>query len=64
MNNPGRIGYYWTADCFNDKQAKSFTFQFTANGRVMFATVGNSNAGKDLPPKNNMYSIRPIYIGQ
>lgn len=63
LNNPGRIGYYWTADCFNDKQAKSFTFQFTANGRVMFATVGNSNAGTDLPPKNNMYSIRPIYIG-
>ena len=63
LNNPGRMGYYWTADCFNDKQAKSFTFQFTANGRVMFATVGNSNAGTDLPPKNNMYSIRPIYIG-
>lgn len=64
LNNGGRMGYYWTADCFNDKQAKSFTFQFTANGRVMFATVGNSNAGKELPPKNNMYSIRPIYIGQ
>lgn len=63
LNNAGRMGYYWTADCFNDKQAKSFTFQFTANGRVMFATVGNSNAGTDLPPKNNMYSIRPIYIG-
>ncbi len=64
LNNAGRMGYYWTADCFNATQAKSFTFQFTANGRVMFATVGNSNAGKDLPPKNNMYSIRPIYIGQ
>ena len=64
LNNPGRMGYYWTADCFNANQAKSFTFQFTANGRVMFATVGNSNAGGDLPPKNNMYSIRPIYIGQ
>ena len=63
LNNAGRMGYYWTADCFNDTQAKSFTFQFTANGRVMFATVGNSNAGTDLPPKNNMYSIRPIYIG-
>ena len=64
LNNPGRIGYYWTADCFNDKQAKSFTFQFTANGRVMFATVGNSRADDIFPPKNNMYSIRPIYIGQ
>ena len=64
LNNAGRMGYYWTADCFNATQAKSFTFQFTTNGRVMFATVGNSNAGKDLPPKNNMYSIRPIYIGQ
>lgn len=64
LNNGGRMGYYWTADCFNDKQAKSFTFSFAANGRVMFATVGNSNAGKELPPKNNMYSIRPIYIGQ
>ena len=64
LNNAGRMGYYWTADCFNATQAKSFTFQFTANGRVMFATVGNSNAGNDLPPKNNMYSIRPIYIGQ
>ena len=64
LNNAGRMGYYWTADCFNPTQAKSFTFSFAANGRVMFATVGNSNAGKDLPPKNNMYSIRPIYIGQ
>lgn len=64
LNNGGRMGYYWTADCFNPTQAKSFTFSFAANGRVMFATVGNSNAGKELPPKNNMYSIRPIYIGQ
>lgn len=63
LNNAGRMGYYWTADCFDTTHAKSFTFQFTANGRVMFATVGNSNAGTDLPPKNNMYSIRPIYIG-
>ena len=63
LNNAGRMGYYWTADCFDTTHAKSFTFQFTANGRVMFATVGNSNAGNDLPPKNNMYSIRPIYIG-
>lgn len=63
LNNAGRMGYYWTADCFNATQAKSFTFQFTANGRVMFATVGNSTANPK-PPKNNMYSIRPIYIGQ
>lgn len=63
LNNAGRMGYYWTADCFNETQAKSFTFQFTANGRVMFATVGNSTANPK-PPKNNMYSIRPIYIGQ
>ena len=64
LNNAGRMGYYWTADCFNATQAKSFTFQFTTNGRVMFATVGNSHADGILPPKNNMYSIRPIYIGQ
>lgn len=64
LNNAGRMGYYWTADCFNATQAKSFTFQFTTNGRVMFATVGNSHAEGILPPKNNMYSIRPIYIGQ
>jgi len=64
LNNAGRMGYYWTADCFNATQAKSFTFQFTANGRVMFATVGNSRADDIFPPKNNMYSIRPIYIGQ
>ena len=64
LNNGGRMGYYWTADCFNPTQAKSFTFQFTANGRVMFATVGNSRAEDIFPPKNNMYSIRPIYIGQ
>lgn len=64
LNNAGRMGYYWTADCFNATQAKSFTFQFTTNGRVMFATVGNSHADGILPPKNNMYSIRPIYVGQ
>ena len=64
LNNAGRMGYYWTADCFNATQAKSFTFQFAANGRVMFATVGNSRADDIFPPKNNMYSIRPIYIGQ
>ena len=64
LNNAGRMGYYWTADCFNATQAKSFTFQFTANGRVMLATVGNSRADDIFPPKNNMYSIRPIYIGQ
>ena len=64
LNNAGRMGYYWTADCFNATQAKSFTFQFTANGRVMFATVGNSRADDIFPPKKDMYSIRPIYIGQ
>ena len=59
----GRRGVYWTGDPVNADQAYSFVFGLNV-GSFMLPTVGNVGAGNDLPKKSDMYSIRPIYIGQ
>ena len=60
---PGNRGIYWTADPKNADQAYSFVFGMLM-GQYSLSTVGNPTAGNDYPPKTDMYSIRPIYIGQ
>ena len=59
---PGNRGIYWTADPKNADQAYSFVFGMLM-GQYSLSTVGNPTAGNDYPPKTDMYSIRPIYIG-
>ena len=59
---PGNRGIYWTADPKNADQAYSFVFGMLGN-QYSLSTVGNPTAGNDYPPKTDMYSIRPIYIG-
>ena len=61
MYTAGRQGLYWTSKSENATNAYSFTFYLTS-GSFNLPTVGNNHAGK-RPPKDNMYSIRPIYIG-
>lgn len=58
----GRRGVYWTGDPVNADQAYSFVFGLNV-GSFMLPTVGNVAAGADKPKKSDMYSIRPIYIG-
>ena len=64
---PGNRGIYWTADpradTKQDIQAYSFVFGVLGPDYYL-ATVGNAGAKGDLPAKQDMYSIRPIYIGQ
>ena len=65
---PGNRGIYWTADPHlrtdnkKDTQAYSFVFGMFM-GQYSLSTVGNPTAGNDYPPRTDMYSIRPIYIG-
>ena len=58
----GRRGVYWTGDPVNADQAYSFVFGLNVDS-FMLPTVGNVAAGADKPKKSDMYSIRPIYIG-
>ena len=60
---PGKRGIYWTADPKNADQAYSFVFGMLGS-QYSLSTVGNPTVGNDYPPKTDMYSIRPIYIGQ
>lgn len=60
---PGKRGIYWTADPKNANQAYSFVFGMLGS-QYSLSTVGNPTVGNDYPPKTDMYSIRPIYIGQ
>ena len=62
MYTAGRQGLYWTSKSVSTTNAYSFTFYLTS-GSFNLPTVGNSNAG-NRPKKFEMYSIRPIYIGQ
>lgn len=62
MYTAGRQGLYWTSKSESATNAYSFTFYLT--GTIFnLPTVGNRNAG-NRPKKFEMYSIRPIYIGQ
>lgn len=61
MYTAGRQGLYWTSKSENATNAYSFTFYLTS-GSFNLPTVGNKNAG-NRPRKFEMYSIRPIYIG-
>lgn len=61
MRTIGRQGLYWTSKSENATNAYSFTFYLTS-GSFNLPTVGNKNAG-NRPRKFEMYSIRPIYIG-
>ena len=61
MYTAGRQGLYWTSKSESATNAYSFTFYFTS-GSFNLPTVGNKNAG-NRPRKFEMYSIRPIYIG-
>lgn len=62
MYTAGRQGLYWTSKSESATNAYSFTFYLTS-GSFNLPTVGNNNAG-NRPRKFEMYSIRPIYIGQ
>ena len=62
MYTAGRQGLYWTSKSESATNAYSFTFYLTSGG-FNLPTVGNGNAG-NRPRKFEMYSIRPIYIGQ
>lgn len=62
MYTAGRQGLYWTSKSESATNAYSFTFYLTS-GSFNLPTVGNRNAG-NRPTKFEMYSIRPIYIGQ
>ena len=62
MYTAGRQGLYWTSKSVSATNAYSFTFYLTS-GSFNLPTVGNNNAG-NRPRKFEMYSIRPIYIGQ
>lgn len=61
MYTAGRQGLYWTSKSESATNAYSFTFYLTS-GSFNLPTVGNKNAG-NRPEKFEMYSIRPIYIG-
>ena len=66
---PGKRGIYWTADPHlrtdNKKDTQAYSFVFGMLGsQYSLSTVGNPTAGNDFPPRTDMYSIRPIYIGQ
>lgn len=65
---PGLRGTYWTADPHlrrdNKKDTQAYSFVFGMLGsQYSLSTVGNPTAGNDYPPRTDMYSIRPIYIG-
>lgn len=62
MYTAGRQGLYWTSKSESETNAYSFTFYLTS-GSFNLPTVGNNNAG-NRPRKFEMYSIRPIYVGQ
>ena len=62
MYTAGRQGLYWTSKSESATNAYSFTFYLSSN-TFNLPTVGNRNAG-NRPKKFEMYSIRPIYIGQ
>jgi len=62
MYTAGKQGLYWTSKSESATNAYSFTFYLTS-GSFNLPTVGNNNAG-NRPRKFEMYSIRPIYIGQ
>ena len=62
MYTAGRQGLYWTSKSVSATNAYSFTFYLTS-GSFNLPTVGNNNAG-NRPRKFEMYSIRPIYVGQ
>lgn len=62
MYTAGRQGLYWTSKSDSATNAYSFTF-YLINNDFNLPTVGNNHAGK-RPAKTDMYSIRPIYIGQ
>ncbi len=61
MRTVGNQGLYWTSKSESATNAYSFTFYLTS-GSFNLPTVGNKNAG-NRPRKFEMYSIRPIYIG-
>ena len=60
MEKPGSAGGYWlaTANPGNAAQAAAFFISVHQNGQA-FAGYTKSS----ITPKRNMYSIRPIYIG-
>ena len=61
MRTVGNQGLYWTSKSESATNAYSFTFYLTS-GSFNLPTVRNKNAG-NRPRKFEMYSIRPIYIG-
>lgn len=60
MEKPGSAGSYWlaTANPNDDKQAAVFNIYVNRIGQVYPGFTKSS-----ITPKRNMYSIRPIYIG-
>lgn len=62
MYTAGRQGLYWTSKSDSATNAYSFTFYLTGT-TFNLPTVGNNHAG-NRPKKFEMYSIRPIYVGQ
>ncbi len=63
-NNISKVGTqagYWTSTSFSSTQAKAFMPQVFNNGSTTQVFGGLTNTRL---VKSNMYSIRPIYIGQ
>lgn len=63
-NNLMKVGTgagYWTSTSFSSTNAKAFMPQVFNNGSLTQIFGGLTNTRL---PKSNMYSIRPIYIGQ
>lgn len=63
-NNLMKVGTgagYWTSTSFSSTNAKAFMPQVFNNGSLTQVFGGLTNTRL---PKSNMYSIRPIYIGQ
>ena len=60
LDKPGSWGAYWLSDAStsNPNQAAAFTFQVTTINQVMAGYTEST-----INPKNTMYSIRPVYVG-
>ena len=62
LDKPGSQMLYWTSTGTNATQAVAFTAYYNYNGCVGLPTVSTYNNQRN--PKHNMYSIRPIFIGE
>ena len=62
LDKPGSQALYWTSTGSNWKQATAFTAYYHSNGCLSLPVVSTHINATN--PKSNMYSIRPIFIGE